>query len=78
MQRESRARAVGAADIDSAFVAVHQLANHRQAEAEALVFARGRSIDLIETIEDMGEVFGRNADAGIADLYRHVICGAFR
>lgn len=51
----------------------HEFLHERQADADALIFATRRAVHLKEAAEDIREILGRNADAGIGDTQHQLL-----
>ncbi len=64
--REGAAMAQPAVDLDAAAMQPDQLLHQRQADAAALEGAAARALDPAEALEQMGQLLGRHAGAGIA------------
>ena len=63
-ERAALARALSTAD--RAAVQLDQLLHQRQADAGALVGAAARALDAVEALEDVRQLLGGNAGAGVA------------
>src|SRR5919108_175315 len=75
--RERRPRAVaGAFRPDMAVVQLHEIADECEAKTDAAVDARHRAVRLAETIEDVRQEGGRDADARIADRQLRLVVDA--
>ena len=69
-QRDGERRSLafaGALGADAAAVHLDELLDDGQPQAEPGVPPRGRSVGLAEAVEDVGQEFGLDADAGVDD-----------
>ena len=66
-ERDARAAAEGAVDLDPAAVGLGDRAADGQAEAGPIRLRAPRGIDAIEAVEDVGQVLGRDADPRVGD-----------
>src|SRR6185312_7508741 len=55
-----------------------QLTRHAEAQSGASCAARGVLFDLAERFEDVIEMFGRDADAGVSYVDHEIIAGSLR
>src|SRR5215471_7565595 len=66
-ESESRPAAGGRLDLDLAVVELNNAVDHREADTRAPLL--GREVE----VEDLLEVLGRNADAGVFDVDLHAV-----
>src|SRR5436309_66030 len=70
IEREGRALAGQAAQVDLAAEQARELAADRKTEAGAAIFAAGAGVGLLERLEDQLLLLERNADAGVRHFER--------